>query len=243
MVALCLRFRGPPPCGTHGKRDVGANPRNLAQRPNRPGVACGSPRRGAPADRRVRGGREGRNQQPTTPQSPAVTAPLKEEPLNPCRGEQCSPGEFDDNVRLPGRRGRRPLQKNKNKQQKIEILRLRIVECWPRAGASPSALGFLRETARSAARAAKRAEPFPLSRASRAIGSSGHFFGSFLVSKRNTSRQKPIKKGSHRKVVTPGSASAIAISPISPLPRRRRSTRPRPPHDAARPANITAERR
>ena len=26
----------------------------------------------------------------------------------------------------------------------------------------------------------------PLSRASRAIGSSGHFFGSFLVSKRNT---------------------------------------------------------
>ena len=83
----------------------------------------------------------------------------------------------------------------------------------------------------------------PLSRASRAIGSSGHFFGSFLVSKRNTSRQKPIKKGSHRKVVTPASANASAISPTFPLPRRRRSTRPRPPHDAARPVNITAARR
>ena len=43
----------------------------------------------------------------------------------------------------------------------------------------------------------------PLGRASRAIGSSGHFFGSFLVSKRNTWRENPIKKGSHRKVVTP----------------------------------------
>ena len=43
----------------------------------------------------------------------------------------------------------------------------------------------------------------PLGRASRAIGSSGHFFGSFLVSKRNTLRKNPTKKGSHRKVVTP----------------------------------------
>ena len=35
----------------------------------------------------------------------------------------------------------------------------------------------------------------PLGRASRAIGSSGHFFGSFLVSKRNTWREYPIIKG------------------------------------------------
>ena len=34
----------------------------------------------------------------------------------------------------------------------------------------------------------------PLSRASRAIGSSGHFFGSFLVSKRNAWRKLPIIK-------------------------------------------------
>ena len=34
----------------------------------------------------------------------------------------------------------------------------------------------------------------PLSRASRAVGSSGHFFGSFLVSKRNTWRKQPIIK-------------------------------------------------
>ena len=33
----------------------------------------------------------------------------------------------------------------------------------------------------------------PLGRASRAIGSSGHFFGSFWVSKRNTWRKSPIK--------------------------------------------------
>ena len=75
-----------------------------------------------------------------------------------------------------GRRGRRPLQPNENKQQTREISHRPTVECWPRAGASPSALGFLRETARSAARTVKRAEPFPLSRASRAIGSSGHLF-------------------------------------------------------------------
>ena len=43
----------------------------------------------------------------------------------------------------------------------------------------------------------------PLSRASRAIGSSGHFFGSFLVSKRNTWRKHPTKKGRCRKVATP----------------------------------------
>ena len=64
----------------------------------------------------------------------------------------------------PGRRGRRPLQPNGNKQQRIEIVNNPTVECWPRAGASPSALGFLRETARSAARAAQQSEPFPLSR-------------------------------------------------------------------------------
>ena len=35
----------------------------------------------------------------------------------------------------------------------------------------------------------------PLGRASRAIGSSGHFFGSFLVSKMNIWREYPIIKG------------------------------------------------
>ena len=48
-----------------------------------------------------------------------------------------------------GRRGRRPLQPNGNKQQRIEIVNNPIVECWPRAGASPSALGFLRARLRS----------------------------------------------------------------------------------------------
>ena len=83
----------------------------------------------------------------------------------------------------PGRRGRRPLRTTKKPQQIIKTTNHPIVECWPRAGASPSALGFLRETARSAARATR--EPFPLSRASRAIGSSGTLFGSFWGSKRN----------------------------------------------------------
>ena len=49
----------------------------------------------------------------------------------------------------PGRRGRRPLQPTQKPQQTIEILYLLIVECWPRAGASPSALGFLRARLRS----------------------------------------------------------------------------------------------
>ena len=48
-----------------------------------------------------------------------------------------------------GRRGRRPLQPNGNKQQRIEIVNNPIVECWPRAGANPSALGFLRARLRS----------------------------------------------------------------------------------------------
>ena len=43
----------------------------------------------------------------------------------------------------------------------------------------------------------------PLSRASRAIGSSGTLFGSFWGSKRNTYRKRPIIKGRHRKVVSP----------------------------------------
>ena len=44
----------------------------------------------------------------------------------------------------------------------------------------------------------------PLSRASRAIGSSGTFFGSFWGSKRNTYRRQPIIKGSRRKVAASG---------------------------------------
>ena len=44
----------------------------------------------------------------------------------------------------------------------------------------------------------------PLGRASRAVGSSGHLFGSFWVSKRNTCREKPIIKGCPRRVGTPG---------------------------------------
>ena len=44
---------------------------------------------------------------------------------------------------------RRPLQPTGNKQQRLEIANRAIVECWPRAGASPSALGFLRARLRS----------------------------------------------------------------------------------------------
>ena len=44
---------------------------------------------------------------------------------------------------------RRPLQPTGNKQQRLEIANRPIVECWPRAGASPSALGFLRARLRS----------------------------------------------------------------------------------------------
>ena len=43
----------------------------------------------------------------------------------------------------------------------------------------------------------------PLGRASRAIGSSGTFFGSFWGSKRNTQRPEAVKKGEHRMVVFP----------------------------------------
>ena len=48
-----------------------------------------------------------------------------------------------------GRRGRRPLRPTQKPQQTIEVSHLPIVECWPRAGASPSALGFLRARLRS----------------------------------------------------------------------------------------------
>ena len=51
-----------------------------------------------------------------------------------------------------------------------------------------------------------------LSRASRAIGSSGDLFGSFWVSKRNTSRQYAGTKKGHRKVV------ALAGHPFAVAP-------------------------
>ena len=56
-----------------------------------------------------------------------------------------------------------------------------------------------------AKRSRKARTQAPLSRASRAIGSSGTFFGSFWGSKRNTWRRQPIIKGSRRKVADPGS--------------------------------------
>ena len=49
----------------------------------------------------------------------------------------------------PGRRGRRSLRTAKKPQQRIEIANHPIVEYWPRAGASPSTLGFLGARLRS----------------------------------------------------------------------------------------------
>ena len=68
-----------------------------------------------------------------------------------------------------GRRGRRPLQPTEKPQQTIEISHRPIVECWPRAAASPSALGFLGARLRSV-RAANPSAPKPVPRASEVAG-------------------------------------------------------------------------
>ena len=176
------------------------------------------------------------------------------------RGAQCAPVQFGCNVRFCGRTmfaptatvwlrvvatsstprqvrvyyGRiwnPPLRTTKKPQQTIEITNRPTVECWPRAGASVSALGFLRETARSAARTAKRAEPFPLSRAPR-LGSSGTFLVLFWSQKSTPIGQHPTKKGRCRKVATPVKhKQKTKINPNkSPWPLQHSTCRNRPAH-------------
>ena len=70
-------------------------------------------------------------------------------PHGGCRGEHCSPAKISRCRKSPGRIWNPPLRTTKKPQQTIEIVNRPIVECWPRAGASPSALGFLRARLRS----------------------------------------------------------------------------------------------
>ena len=63
----------------------------------------------------------------------------------PARAVQCPTGAL-----IAARpRNAAPYETTKKSQQTIEVSHLPIVECWPRAGASPSALGFLRTRLRS----------------------------------------------------------------------------------------------
>ena len=72
-----------------------------------------------------------------------------ERPHGGCRGEHCSPAKISRCRQIPGRIWNPPLRTTQKPQQTIEIANRPIVECWPRAGASPSALGFLRARLRS----------------------------------------------------------------------------------------------
>ena len=66
-----------------------------------------------------------------------------------CAAKRRRPVQFPPRRQIPGRIWNPPLRTTKKPQQIIEISHLLIVECWPRAGASPSALGFLRARLRS----------------------------------------------------------------------------------------------
>ena len=79
---------------------------------------------------------------------PRNAAPYKR-PHGGCRGEHCSPAKISRCRKSPGRIWNPPLRTTKKPQQRIETANHLIVECWPRAGASPSALGFLRARLRS----------------------------------------------------------------------------------------------
>ena len=130
------------------------------------------PLRGAPAARRVKGGPWGRNQHPATLQSPSVTASLKGSLLGP-RVHRADMESAPTPTKIWPRRGqcggrRKSVKKN------------------------AALLHFLAFSLTDHLFGVPRGEQ-PLGRASRAIGSSGHFFGSFWVSKRNTWRKSPIK--------------------------------------------------
>ena len=98
-------------------------------------------------------------------------------------------GQISDNTRVSGRIWNPPLR-----QPKILAPEGSIGEGRKSVKKSAALLRFLAFLALDHLFGVLRGEQ-PLSRASRAIGSSGHLFGSFWVSKRNTYRRQPMIKG------------------------------------------------